>query len=424
MTNSSQLTPGAELNSAFQPILSLSHQRHVGYEALLRTAPADRSNAQSPGEVFAQATSEAELHALEQLTQRMHAQAFSALPSPDGNPAWLFLNLNQRLIASGGYKETLPKALEAAGVPPHQVVVEMLETPGDNKRLAEAVHWFREFGCLVALDDFGTGYSNFERLLELTPDLVKLDRSLIQRAVEEHAEGRRRILNNLVALIQEAGSLVVLEGVETERQALTALDADVDFVQGFFFAHPTQVGPDSNPDPGLAPMRRVTEKFTEHALEELTRERSLLRPYAQAFLRAAARLEAGSGLRDSCTDLLKMPYVQRCYVLNGRGEQIDEHVLPQQREATGEPTAMGGAPVAAPPDRRYSPLIDTRGGNWLRRHYYRDACMERRRLKISRPYRSSTGSHVCVTLSIAETPTGEASPYVFCCDLLWRPANG
>ncbi|MCG5548729.1 EAL domain-containing protein [Halorhodospira halochloris] len=60
----------------------------------------------------------------------------------------------------------------------------------------------------------------------------------MQRAVEEHAEGQRRILNNLVALIHEAGSLVVLEGVETEHQALTALYPDVDFVQGFFFARP------------------------------------------------------------------------------------------------------------------------------------------------------------------------------------------
>ncbi|BAU57874.1 FOG: EAL domain [Halorhodospira halochloris] len=301
----------------------------------------------------------------------------------------------------------------------------MLETPGDNQRLADAVSWFREFGCLVALDDFGTGYSNFERLLELTPDLVKLDRSLIQRAVEEHAEGQRRILNNLVALIHEAGSLVVLEGVETEHQALTALDADVDFVQGFFFARPTLVGPQSPPDLGLEPLRQITEKFTEHALEELTQERSFLRPYGQAFLRAAARLEAGTGLHDSCADLLKMPYVQRCYVLNGRGEQVDEHVLPKRCGYSADPATATARDrlFAQVPDQRYRPLIDTQGGNWLRRHYYRDACMELRRLKVSRPYRSSTGNHICVTLSIAETPPAESSPYVLCCDLLWRPTD-
>ncbi|WP_420797856.1 EAL domain-containing protein [Halorhodospira halochloris] len=77
--------------------------------------------------------------------------------------------------------------------------------------------------------------------------MVKLDRSLIQRAVEEHAEAQRRILNNPVALIHEAGSLVVLEGVETEHQALTALDADIDFV------HRDSSSPDRYRRPGWQP---------------------------------------------------------------------------------------------------------------------------------------------------------------------------
>ncbi len=404
---------GVRLRSALQPILSLSHRRVIGYEGLLRGTDTSTDAFVPPGQLFHKAESIGALTSLERTSQRLHVESFHhRLPEPA--PMWLFLNVSPRLISEESYRDLLPEVLEARGMAGHQIVVELLEDGDDGSRgLAEAVTYFRELGCLVALDDFGTGHSNFQRLWELEPDLVKLDRSLIVRATESPGRNKlRRILPNLVALIHEAGSLVVMEGIESEDQALIAMDADVDFVQGFHFAYP-ETGPVSR-RAGVEPLRQVTERFTNQALASVGQEQAAIQPYVRSFLRAAIHLQGSGDLEDSCRDLLGLDRVQRCYLLNERGEQVGPHLT----RSADEPSAQS--------DPRHRPLVDTVGGTWLRRPYFRDALMEPRRLKVSRPYLSSTGSHVCVTLSVAEQSRRDGSHYVFCCDLLWwdRPEAG
>ncbi|ABM60986.1 sensor domain-containing phosphodiesterase [Halorhodospira halophila] len=399
------------LESAFQPILSLSHRRIVGYEALLRGRCSTTGALLPPARVFEAANTLEHLHQLEQQSQAVHIANFQRCGDPEAPPKWLFLNVSPETVADNAYRDLLPEALRFGGVRQHQIVVELLETPGNETTLAEAVDYFRGLGCLVALDDFGTGYSNFERLWALEPDLVKLDRSLIQGAAEA-LNSKRRILSNLVALIHEAGSLVVLEGVESEEQAMIALDADIDLVQGFYFALPT-LDSHAPAERGLAQVHQVTERFTEETLTAVNREQITLQPYEQTFLRAATRLDRGHGLRESCADLMALRGVQRCFVLNQRGEQVGEHLLPAGLKAD--------APVTTDP--RHAPLVDTRGGTWSRRPYFRDALLAPRRLKISRPYLSSTGRHVCITLSIATRSHDDGHYYVLCCDVAWYPGG-
>lgn len=399
---------GARLMSAFQPIFSFSHQRVVGYEGLLRGIDAQNGTPMTPKALFGQA--EGGLGMLERTSQMLHIANFQAgyeaVAAP--LPTWLFLNVSPLLIREGSYRDLLPEALEANGVEGSQVVVELLEEESeDDKRLAEAVAYFRSLGCLVALDDFGTGHSNFERLWELRPDLVKLDRSLIQRAASDPERTLRRILPNLVALIHEAGSLVVIEGVESEDQALLAMDADADLVQGFYFSYPECKVPSMSAKTGA--LASVTERFTGQALERLTVEQQTLQPYTQAFLQAAVELERTGDLAASCVELLAMERVQRCYVLNERGEQVGYHLLPTPKD--DDPAGFM--------DPRYAPLVDTSKGSWVRRPYFRDALLKPRRLQVSRPYLSSTGGHVCTTLSIADQWGKGRDSFVFCCDLLW-----
>ncbi len=123
------------------------------------------------------------------------------------------------------------------GIDPHQVVVEILETgTSDEAKLVDAARLYRKLGCRIAIDDFGIGFSNFDRLWRLHPDYVKIDRSVTASAVREtHA---RLVLANLVKLIHECGAKVIVEGIETRDEALTALEVGADFVQGYYFARP------------------------------------------------------------------------------------------------------------------------------------------------------------------------------------------
>src|SRR6185503_8929831 len=105
----------------------------------------------------------------------------------------------------------------------------------DEARLARAMRFFEELGCVVAIDDFGAGHSNFERVWRIAPGIVKLDRVLAQASQDPPM---RRMLAHMVSMLHELGCFVVLEGIETEAQLLAAMEADVDFVQGYYLGEP------------------------------------------------------------------------------------------------------------------------------------------------------------------------------------------
>lgn len=291
------------------------------------------------------------------------------------------------------------------GLAPSQVVVEILESDiGDRSQLAEAVGYYRDLGCLVAIDDFGAGHSNFDRIMQLEPDMVKLDRSLIRQASDSATA--RRMLPSLVALLHEAGSLVVVEGIESEREAVIALDAGADFAQGYHFARPA---------PATAQLPVATALFdtlayrsrTDSAVRAAGRT-ALLRPYISALEQCAVRYADGADFATAAATLLTQAEVIRTYRLDHNGIQIGSNLSPG-----------GSAPTTDP---RFSPLLDTAGCDWSGRPYFRRAINAPHRVQTSRPYLSITGADLTITLSVAILREGQWQ--VVCCDLRYiEPGN-
>lgn len=389
---------GYELHSVFQPILSLCHRRSVGFESLLRPSDADH-HWHSPVDVIREAAEHGDTRELDTLCQSLHIRNFSA-QAPDER--WLFLNLDPGAIADRWYHDgTLTRVLRDAGVPPQRLVIEIVEGAIDDEpQLFAAVDYFRAMGALVALDDFGTGHSNFDRIWRLAPDIIKLDRSLIVEA-EQHRTGRlRQMLPNLVSLIHEAGSLVLAEGIETREQALLAMDADVDFVQGFYFAHPAAEIDREHIDE-LPLLDEITRHFETATTIEERLEADRIAPYAEAFRDVIEHISQGMDALAAARTLMTMPRAARFYILNERGEEI-MHV--------------NGRALRTRRVLHAGPITDTSGGTWYRRQYFRAAMAEPHRLQTSRPYLSSTGAYMCVTLSIAR---GRPPDQVVCCDIEW-----
>lgn len=389
---------GYRLHSVFQPILSLCHRRSVGFESLLR--PTDTANRQhSPVDVIREATERGDMRELDTLCQSLHIQNFSA-QAPDER--WLFLNLDPATIADRWYHDgTLTLALREAGVPPERLVIEIVEGAIDDEpQLFAAVDYFRSLGALVALDDFGSGHSNFDRIWRLAPDIIKLDRSLIVEA-EQHRTGRlRQMLPNLVSLIHEAGSLVLAEGIETREQAMLAMDADIDFVQGFYFARPASEIDHAQVD-GLPLLGEITRDFQVTTSIEEQLEADRIAPYAKAFRDAIGRIGDGEDPGSAARTLMTMPRTARFYILKDNGEEIMQ---------------LEGRSLRARRLLHAGPITNTAGGMWFRRQYFRAAMAEAHRLQTSRPYLSSTGAYMCVTLSIA---LGRPPDQVICCDIDW-----
>lgn len=386
------------LSSMFQPIFSLSHQRAVGYEGLLRAHDAlDRPV--SPLDVFGQAARRGEAMQVDRLAQALHLENFSLLGA---EREWLFLNVHPGVLTDPFQAAALLANLKRLDISPRRVVLEVLEQRADDlDRLADAVQAFRTHGFLIALDDFGAGHSNIERIWQLNPDIVKLDRIMLSHA--QHRSGQIAILHGLVTLLHEAGKLVLIEGIETEHDAQVALACEADFVQGYFFGRPAAGLTDDAT--ASACIGELTERYRLQTEARERRDAQRIAPYLRAFERAAERLAAGESLDEVCWNFLALDDAARCFLLDAHGRQAGRNVVLRADRASQE--------------TRFLPLADAQGANWLRRPYFRAAIAEPQRVHVTKPYLSINEALPCVTLSIAVRGADEAL-HVLCGDIDWH----
>jgi EAL domain-containing protein (putative c-di-GMP-specific phosphodiesterase class I) len=247
------------LSNVFQPIFNLSHSCPIGYEALLRAHDPEGNNV-PPMAVLNRSFSRGCWNNLERGVQLLHTSNFTRMANARD---MLFLNTQpDAFIASDAYRRLVEGTLKRLQLAPDRIVLEVLETPNGNMRqLVEGIASFRRQGFLIALDDFGKGHSNIDRVWQLQPDIVKLDRRVIEQAARNPRFAP--LLRRLVSLLHETGAAVQVEGVETQQEALLAMECGADFVQGFYFAHPA--------------MNRVDEvscRVIMNSLHELFRSRT------------------------------------------------------------------------------------------------------------------------------------------------------
>jgi EAL domain-containing protein (putative c-di-GMP-specific phosphodiesterase class I) len=393
---------GLTLSSEFQSIYSLSHRKPIGYEGLLRIR--DRKQTLiDPTTFFNKFTGEGEKVQIDRLSRTLHTQNFKIA---GGNDAWLFLNIHPDVILNGPkYGAFFSACIEASGLSAENIVIEILENSiSDRDLLSDALQYYRDIGCKIAIDDFGAMASNIDRLWSLEPDIVKLDRSL---AIELEKPSVRRLLPSLVSMIHECGSLVLMEGIETEEQALAAIDTGVDFVQGYYLSRPCKDLWCESPTPcvglGGANLSGMCDKYHQYVSEREQRHSDTLDKYVSPFERAA-QMHAFSDSFAAFEDILSMSGVERCYILDKDGFQIGDTLFPENHE-TLFPS-------------RFGHVGNAEGSSWFRRHYFRTAITSPETVKFSRPYLSLTSGIICKTLSLGLS-TSEGDMRVYCCDIDW-----
>jgi len=240
-----------ELTSVVQPIASLRGDRQLGFEALLRL-PRECPFA-SPADAFDAAATTPLLVDLELAALDTHLGSVAGhLPK-----GLLFVNLSaQSLLHPRLRGDELLARLSGAGLEPQRVVVEITELVrvSDPVAFAQAVAPLRSAGFRLAIDDFGCGFSNVRVLVELGPDYVKVDRSLVN-GVAEHPR-KRVFLESLAVLARRINCAVIGEGVETPEDVAELRACGVPFAQGFAVAAPAPldhfVGPVAPPAPDPA----------------------------------------------------------------------------------------------------------------------------------------------------------------------------
>jgi EAL domain-containing protein (putative c-di-GMP-specific phosphodiesterase class I) len=283
--------------------------------------------------------------------------------------------------------------------PPHRVAVELIETPfEDEARLAAAVEYYRGLGCLTVIDDFGAGYSNFDRIWRLRPDIIKIDREMTRRVTVEPLA--RRMFTGIISVLHEAGALVCVEGIETEAEALCAIDANADLIQGDYFARGGTELIDE--DARSEVFERLITGHRADFADFQKRQHTRLVPYLAAIKNAVQDLTLGAKLQPAVQGLLKLPSAQRCYLIGGDGLQIGANVEAQSRVHSQ--------------DQRFEVVKPTEGTDWRTKPYFRRAIESPGKVQITRPYLSVLGPKLCVTLSFA-FEASDGSQQVLCVDL-------
>lgn len=401
------LTPDSlTLHTAFQPVFSLTHGRLVGHEALLRAQGAE-GRPVPPSELFAAITAPASLAALDARAVRQHLSAYVSAGKREA-AEWLLLNLHPAsLLPDTGSVDDIVRAIEESELRPSRIVIEVLESPlFEEDRVYPALQRLRDLGCLIALDDFGAGHSNFERIFDLRPHLVKLDRRVLLRAKGDAKA--RRILQRMVSLIQECGALVLIEGIETQAGAHVALTCDVDFVQGYYFGRPdAQVLAAQGDHP---PLLQAWDSFDEGQSRADDRWRESMGAHCDELRLASIQLAAGASVPSACAGFLAADGATMCYLLDDRGHQIDEIAFRDD----GMRRRLVGT-------EQFEPLRDCAGARWSRRQYFRRAVSFPGAVQLTRPYLTLQGGWMCLTASIAFEIEGRR--VILCGDLRIDPTG-
>jgi len=147
----------------------------------------------------------------------------------------LSVNVSPATILSG----RLDRIIDSVAA--DRVILEITEHDrvDDYSAMTHALVALRNRGVRLAIDDAGAGYASLRHILELSPDLIKLDVS-ITRGLFENA-GNRALVSGLRDFGREIGAILVAEGIETAAELAAARDLGVALGQGFFLGMPEPI---------------------------------------------------------------------------------------------------------------------------------------------------------------------------------------
>ena len=218
----------------YQPILRAADGGIWGFEALLRWQTSDRLV--PAGEFIATAERTGQIRVI---GRQVVETVFSDLPTilglvPD---ARVCINLSVCELEDPGVVSSLLREAPAGLLANLAVEVTESALVGEDSPAVAAIEVLRGSGVGILLDDFGTGYANFAALDRVTPEVIKTDRSFLDRAVSG-APRARSLLTAAVALSDAVGAQSLAEGVSSAEHAAVARDVGVDLIQGFHLGMP------------------------------------------------------------------------------------------------------------------------------------------------------------------------------------------
>jgi len=228
------LAPGG-LRILFQPIFEIvgSEPMLFALEALAR-GPRD-SNVESANVLFEYVRRKGKEV---EVDRACIAAAVAASAGVPGSPA-ISVNVHaSTLERDPNLADFLVETCSTHDMPVSRLILEIVEQQKfwDERAFFDALNDVRALGVRIALDDIGIGYSSHRMLIEVRPELYKIDRYFITDCTSKPSS--RAAIESIVLLASRLGGRVVAEGIETLADFDTVTSLGIDLVQGFYFARP------------------------------------------------------------------------------------------------------------------------------------------------------------------------------------------
>lgn len=231
---------GLSLRSVYQPIFRRDNSI-LGFEALIRAKDEQGQNI-NPAELFRYLHPSDEAFSdqisIDKLARVIHLRNFAK----HAGQHWIFLNmLPSSAVASiekFSSQHLMLERLAELGIPRAHIVLEVLEhLYDDSTRLSFATQQSVENGFKIAIDDYGVEGSQEERVRQMTPSIMKIDRSILSGFIE----GDQDPMHRAIALAKEVCAQVLVEGIEDKDEYNAMLALDVDYFQGFYLGLPKSI---------------------------------------------------------------------------------------------------------------------------------------------------------------------------------------
>ena len=398
----SRTIKNVEIRSLYQPLYSVHEKRYIGVEALSRGTY--RGQPLDAVELFSLPNNEKEKLELNRKCIISALRNVSNLPASEQYT--VFINFDSSLMDNAAFNNRdFELGIDLSAITPQRIVVELIESRvKDFDRLLRFTAYCRELGFLIALDDVGAGYSSLERMVKIKPDIIKIDRSLINGVSEEFY--KREACRALVKLSHNIGALSLAEGVETLQDALECQEMGADILQGFYFSKPVEKILPVDTTTGKISLLVETWNFSASERDKILRATiGRVKSQAQIIHKALMKksLEEWNSILQERVET--MPDIECAYILDRYGKQTSISALRSNLKYK-EHYLFKPARPGADHSQKYYYLRRREGETWY----------------ISDPYISRATGNICRTVSMM-FETEESETCLLCLDIIAFPAS-
>ncbi len=224
-----------DLEVHYQPLVDLQTERINGFEALVRWNRPGKGLV-GPAGFIGVAEDTGLISALGLLVLRDAAKQLAEWISA-GHDLYVSVNVSARQLQEETIVDDLTKCVANSGLEPQRVVLEITESvfARDKELIAERLRSLRANGFRIAIDDFGTGYSSLQYLQQFEFDILKIDKSFVDRIETGEDDG---VIETVISLAAKSRAITVAEGIESAGQARALRSMGCEVGQGYYYARP------------------------------------------------------------------------------------------------------------------------------------------------------------------------------------------